>query len=46
VAVGAASYADDADGLAGVAPWLYFAAGAVAARLWAAVQRDGAEMLH
>jgi hypothetical protein len=49
VAVGAASYADDADGLAGVAPWLpclYFAAGAVAARLWAAIQRDGAEMLH
>jgi hypothetical protein len=44
VAVGAARYADGADGLAGVAPWLpclYFAAGAVASRLWAAVQRDG-----
>jgi uncharacterized membrane protein YoaK (UPF0700 family) len=40
VAAGAASYADDADGLFGVAPWLpclYFAAGAVAARLWRAV---------
>jgi hypothetical protein len=38
----AASYADD--GLAGVAPWLpclYFAAGAVAARLWSAIARDG-----
>jgi hypothetical protein len=44
VAIGAASYADDADGLGGVAPWLpclYFAAGAVAAGLWAAVARDG-----
>jgi hypothetical protein len=44
VALGAAEYADDADGLGGVAPWLpclYFAAGAVAARLWAAVARDG-----
>jgi hypothetical protein len=40
-----ASYADDADDLGGVAPWLpclYFAAGAVAARLWAAIARDGA----
>jgi hypothetical protein len=40
VATGAASYADGSDGLAGVAPWLpclYFAAGAVAARLWRAV---------
>jgi hypothetical protein len=45
VALGAASYASDADGLGGVAPWLpciYFAAGAVAARLWAAIARDGA----
>jgi hypothetical protein len=45
VALGAAEYAPDADGLAGVAPWLpclYFAAGAVASRLWAAVARDGA----
>lgn len=44
VAVGAASYADGVDGLAGVAPWLpclYFAAGAVASRLWAAIARDG-----
>jgi hypothetical protein len=40
VAAGAASYADDSDGLAGVAPWLpclYFAAGAVGSRLWRAV---------
>jgi hypothetical protein len=40
VAAGAASYAGDSDGLAGVAPWLpclYFAAGAVASRLWRAV---------
>jgi hypothetical protein len=46
VALGAASYADDVDGLGGVAPWLpclYFAAGAVAARLWSAIARDGAE---
>ena len=38
VELGAATYADD--GLAGVAPWLpclYFAAGAVASGLWAAV---------
>ena len=44
-AAGAASYADDSDALGGVAPWLpclYFAAGAVASRLWAAVARDGA----
>jgi hypothetical protein len=44
VAVGASHYAENADGLFGVAPWLpalYFAAGAVAARLWAAVARDG-----
>jgi hypothetical protein len=43
-AAGASSYADDADSLGGVAPWLpclYFAAGAVAARLWAAIARDG-----
>jgi hypothetical protein len=45
VAIGAASYADDSDGLAGVAPWLpclYFAAGAVASSLWAAIASDGA----
>jgi hypothetical protein len=45
VAAGAARYQAGADGLAGVAPWLpclYFAAGAVASRLWAAVARDGA----
>ena len=44
-ATGAAHYATDADGLGGVAPWLpclYFAAGAVSSRLWAAVARDGA----
>jgi hypothetical protein len=37
VQLGAARYASDADGLFGVAPWLpplYFAAGAVAFRLW------------
>lgn len=41
VELGAATYADD--GLFGVAPWLpclYFAAGAVASGLWAAI-RDG-----
>lgn len=41
---GASSYAADSDGLWGVAPWLpclYFAAGAVSARLWSAVSRDG-----
>ena len=40
VQAGAASYAGGSDGLAGVAPWLpclYFAAGAVAARLWGAL---------
>ncbi len=45
VALGAASYARDADGLGGVAPWLpclYFAAGAVSSQLWAAIARDGA----
>lgn len=44
VEIGASHYAENADGLFGVAPWLpflYFAAGAVAARLWAAVARDG-----
>jgi hypothetical protein len=43
-ATGAAGYASDSDALGGVAPWLpclYFAAGAVAARLWAALARDG-----
>jgi hypothetical protein len=42
VAIGAASYTDGSDGLAGVAPWLpalYFAAGAVAFRLWDALGR-------
>jgi hypothetical protein len=42
VAIGAAEYASDSDGLAGVAPWLpclYFAAGAVAFRLWDALGR-------
>ena len=42
VAIGAASYAPDASGLAGVAPWLpclYFAAGAVASGLWRALAR-------
>ena len=41
VSAGAASYASDSDGLAGVAPWLpclYFAAGAVASGLWAAFE--------
>ena len=45
VEIDAAHYAPDADDLGGVAPWLpclYFAAGAVAARLWSAVARDGA----
>jgi hypothetical protein len=40
VALGAAEYGPDADQLAGVAPWLpclYFAAGAVAFRLWDAI---------
>jgi hypothetical protein len=42
VAIGAAEYAPSADQLAGVAPWLpclYFAAGAVAFRLWDALGR-------
>ena len=42
VAAGAASYAPEADGLLGVAEWLpclYFAAGAVASGLWAALAR-------
>lgn len=41
VELGAASYAPDADGLLGVAAWLpclYFAAGAVASGLWAALE--------
>ncbi len=45
VAIDASSYAEDTDGLAGVAPWLpclYFGAGAVAAGLWDAIARDGA----
>jgi hypothetical protein len=49
VEAGAASYANDSDGLFGVAPWLpclYFAAGAVASRLWAAIARDGGEFAH
>ena len=44
VGAGAANYADDSDSLGGVAPWLpwiYFAAGAVASGLWAAIARDG-----
>ncbi len=44
VELGAAEYTPTEDGLAGVAPWLpclYFAAGAVASRMWAAVARDG-----
>lgn len=46
VELGASSYAEDSDGLAGVAPWLpclYFAAGAVAAGLWSAISTDGAD---
>jgi hypothetical protein len=45
VALGAAAYGPDSDQLAGVAPWLpclYFAAGAVAFRLWNALQTPGA----
>jgi hypothetical protein len=41
VALGAAEYGPDSDSLAGVAPWLpclYFAAGAVAFRLWDSVR--------
>ncbi|HYI35189.1 MAG TPA: hypothetical protein VEX39_01170 [Thermoleophilaceae bacterium] len=44
VAAGASTYGEGVDGLAGVAPWLpclYFAAGAVAARLWAATRGPG-----
>jgi hypothetical protein len=44
VAIGAAKYGPDSDQLAGVAPWLpclYFAAGAVAFRLWNALQTPG-----
>lgn len=44
VAIGAAEYAPSADGLGGVAPWLpclYFAAGAVAFRLWDALSAPG-----
>jgi hypothetical protein len=40
--LGAAEYAAGSDGLLGVAPWLtglYFAAGAVAYRLWDALER-------
>jgi hypothetical protein len=47
VELGAASYTPGSDGLGGVAPWLpclYFAAGAVASRLWAAIARDGAQV--
>jgi hypothetical protein len=43
VAAGAASYTPGSDALAGVAPWLpalYFAAGAVAFRLWSALAGD------
>lgn len=44
VALGAAAYGPDSDQLAGVAPWLpclYFAAGAVAFRLWNALRTPG-----
>lgn len=44
VALGGASYDERVDDLAGVAPWLpwlYFAAGAIAARAWSAIARDG-----
>jgi hypothetical protein len=46
VALGAAAYGPDSDQLAGVAPWLpclYFAAGAVAFRLWNALQTPGTQ---
>jgi hypothetical protein len=46
VELDAAHYADDVDGLGGVAPWLpciYFAAGAVTSQLWAAVARNGGD---
>lgn len=42
VAADASHYAEDSDGLFGVAPWLpalYFAAGAVASGLWPALRR-------
>lgn len=45
VALGAAEYTQGSDSLAGVAPWLpalYFAAGAVAFRLWPALERASA----
>jgi hypothetical protein len=45
----AAHYASDADDLGGVAPWLpclYFAAGAITARLWGAIARDGADRVE
>jgi len=41
VSLGASAYGEQVDGLGGVAPWLpwlYFAAGAVAARLWPALR--------
>jgi hypothetical protein len=44
VKAGAASYTPGSDGLFGVADWLpclYFAAGAVASGLWAAIRADG-----
>lgn len=44
MASGAARYADDANALGGVAPWLpclYFGAGSVASGLWRVVQQDG-----
>jgi hypothetical protein len=44
VEIDAAHYSESADSLGGVAPWLaglYFAAGAVGSRLWAAIARDG-----
>jgi hypothetical protein len=46
VSLGAAAYGPDSDQLAGVAPWLpclYFAAGAVAFRLWNALQTPGTQ---
>lgn len=45
VALGAAEYRPGSDSLAGVAPWLpalYFGAGAVAFRLWPALERASA----
>jgi len=44
VEIDAAHYSESADSLGGVAPWLtglYFAAGAVGSRFWAAIARDG-----